>query len=204
MADKILIEVFKEKKAEEFTSAIASPDCRAGAGSAAAFTAAMAAALAERVAGICVQANGESERLSYLVRNCGILRSYMVSLIDEDVKSKRPYVRARKEGGSREIEATIQTASCIDAEIVNMMQPCLAFLEELCNYCPAEDRHFIREAADLAMCATKVAQSVIFSYALQSTDDTYRFVTTRENEIFLTERTALYESILSKLEVKKS
>ena len=200
MADKILIEVFKEKKAEEFTSAIAAPDCRAGAGSAAAYTAAMAAALAERVARICAEANGESERLTYLVRNCEILRSYMVSLIDEDVKSKRPYARALKEGGAREIEATIQTASCIDAEIVNMMQPCLTFLEELCDCCPAGDRHLIREAAELALCATKVAQSVIFSFAMQSTDDTYRFVTTRENEVFLSERTALYESILSKLE----
>ena len=124
----------------------------------------------------------------------------MVNLIDEDVKSKRPFSRALKEGGAREIEATIQTASCIDAEIVKMMKPCLEFLEELCPLCPAADRHFIREAAELAMSATRVAQSVIFTYAAMSTDDTYRFVTRRENEIFLAERTALYESIVSGLD----
>ena len=42
MADKIVIEVFKEKTAEDFTKAISSPDCRANAGSAAAYAAAMA------------------------------------------------------------------------------------------------------------------------------------------------------------------
>ena len=199
MADKIVIEVFKEKTAEDFTKAISSPDCRANAGSAAAYAAAMACALAARAAKICEISNGGNERLTYIVRNIEILRGYMVHLIDEDVKSKRPFARAQKEGGPREIEATIQTASCIDAEIVNMMKPCLEYLEELCPLCPADDRHFIREAAELAMSACKVAQSVIFTYAAMSTDETYRFVTQRENEVFLSERTALYESIVSKL-----
>ena len=199
MADKIVIEVFKEKTAEDFTKAISSPDCRANAGSAAAYAAAMACAFAERAAKICEISNGGNERLTYIVRNIEILRGYMVHLIDEDVKSKRPFARAQKEGGPRDIEATIQTASCIDAEIVNMMKPCLEFLEELCPLCPADDRHFIREAAELAMSACKVAQSVIFTYAAMSTDETYRFVTHRENEVFLSERTALYESIVSKL-----
>ena len=199
MAEKILIEVFKEKKAEDFTSALAAPDCRAGSGSAAAYTAAMACALAGRAAKSCSAANAENERLDYIERNCEILRSYMVNLIDEDVKSKRPHARALKEGGEREIEATLQTAACIDAEIVNMMKPCLEFLDELCPLCPDADKHLIREAAELAMCAVKVAQSVIFFYADQSSDETYRFVTHRENEIFLSERTALYESISAKL-----
>ena len=135
MAEKILIEVFKEKKAEDFTSALAAPDCRAGSGSAAAYTAAMACALAGRAAKSCSAANAENERLDYFERNCEILRSYMVNLIDEDVKSKRPHARALKEGGEREIEATLQTAACIDAEIVNMMKPCLEFLDELCPLC---------------------------------------------------------------------
>ncbi len=198
MAEKIVIEVFKEKKAEEFTSALASPDCRANAGSAAALTAAMACALAERAAKLCASENAGNERLDYIVRNCEILRGYMVHLIDEDAKSKRPYARAMKEGGEREIEATLQTASCIDAEIVNMMKPCLEFLDELCPLCPVKEKHLILEAAELAMCAVKAAQSVIFSYADQSSDDTYRFVTHRENEVFLAERTGLYESIVKK------
>ena len=200
MADKIVIEVFKEKKAEDFTSALSSPDCRAGAGSAAAMTAAMACALARRTAKRCLAGNEGNERLTYIERNCEILRGYMVNLIDEDVKSKRPYARALKEGGEREIEATLQTASCIDAEIVNMMQPCLTFLDELVPLCPAQEKHLIREAAELAMSAVRVAQSVIFFYADQSSDETYRYVTHRENEVFLDERTALYESILSKLD----
>ena len=198
MAEKIVIEVFKEKKAEEFTSALSSPDCRANAGSAAAYTAAMACALTARTAKLC-KAEGDGERLAYIEKNSEILRGYMVHLIDEDVKSKRPFARAKKQGGEREIEACIQTASCIDAEIVNMMKPCLEFLDELCPLCPAGERHLILEAAELAMAAVRVAQSVIFSYADLSSDETYRFVTHRENEIFLAERSALYESIVSKI-----
>jgi formiminotetrahydrofolate cyclodeaminase len=200
MAEKIVIEVFKEKKAEDFTSALASPDCRANAGSAAALTAAMACALTGRAAKLCAAADERNERLAYIVRNAEILRGYMVHLIDEDVKSKRPFARAKKEGGEREVEACIQTASCIDAEIVNMMKPCLEFLDELCPLCPKAEKHLIGEAAELAMSAVRVAQSVIFSFADQSSDETYRFVTHRENEIFLKERTELYESIVSKIE----
>ena len=200
MAEKIVIEVFKEKKAEDFTAALASPDCRAGAGSAAAYTAAMACALAERAAKVCRRKKEEDERLSYIERNCEILRGYMVHLIDEDAKSKRPDARAQKEGGAREIEATLQTASCIDAEIVNMMKPLLEFLDELSACCPADEKHFIREAAELAMSACRVAQSVIFYFSEKSTDETYRFVTRRENEVFLAERTTLYEKIVSALD----
>jgi formiminotetrahydrofolate cyclodeaminase len=199
MAEKIIIDVFKEKKAEDFTAALAKTDCRANAGSAAAYTAAMACALAERIARLCAEGGEEDERLAYIVRNCEILRGYMVNLIDEDVKSKRPYARACREGGEREIEATLQTASCIDAEIVNMMKPCLEFLDELCARCPAQEKHRVLEAAELAMGACRVAQSVIFFYADQSSDETYRYVTHRENEIFLAEREALYRSIRGKL-----
>ena len=198
MPEKIVIEVFKEKNADDFTSALASPDCRANAGSAAAYTAAMACALTARAAKLCAAEEG-GERLAYIQKNSEILRSYMVHLIDEDVKSKRPFSRAQKTGGEREVEACIQTASCIDAEIVNMMKPCLEFLDELCLLCPAAEKHLILEAAELAMSAVKVAQSVIFSYADRSSDETYRFVTHRENKIFLSERKALYESIVSKL-----
>ena len=74
MAEKIVIEIFKEKKAEEFTSSIASPDCRANAGSAAALTASMAAALTERAAKLCADANEGNDRLAYIVKNAEILR----------------------------------------------------------------------------------------------------------------------------------
>ena len=198
MAEKIIIEVFKEKKAEDFTAALSQTECRAGAGSAAAYTAAMACALTERAARICAAADEKNERLAYIVKNSEILRSYMVHLIDEDVKSKRPYLRACREGGEREIEATLQTAACIDAEIVNMMKPCLEFLDELGGLCPKEELHLLVEAAELAMCACRVAQSVIFFYADKSSDETYRYVTHRENEIFLAEREALFQSICGK------
>ena len=50
------------------------------------------------------------------------------------------------------------------------------------------------------MSACRVAQSVIFYFSEKSTDETYRFVTRRENEVFLAERTTLYEKIVSALD----
>lgn len=196
MAGKLTIEIYKEKNASDLTAAIAAPECKANGGSAAAYTAALGCALLERVARICAGADNTNERLAYLVRNSEILRTYMVHLIDEDVKAKGPINRARKEGGEREIEASIQTASCIDAEIVNMMKNALEFALELSACCPAEDRHFLLESAELCMASCRAAQSALFAYADLSTDETYRFVTHRENEIFLEERQALYDQIV--------
>lgn len=199
MANKIIIDIFKEKKAEDFTAALASPDSKAGSGSAAAYMAAMGNALVERVAKACLEKDEGNERLEYIVRNAEILRSYMVNLIDENIKAKRPISRARKEGGAREIEASIQTASCIEAEIVNMAKPTLEFIEELSALCAEEYKHTLQEAAELIMTSCRVSQSVILFYAALSTDDTYRYVTRRENEIFLSEREDLYASISEKL-----
>ena len=195
MAEKIIIDVFKEKKADEFTRALADPASRAGTGSTAAYTAAMACALLERVANACSETDGGNERLAYIVKNSEILRSYMIHLIDENIRAKGPYNRAKREGGTREIEASLQTACCIEAEIVNMMKPCLEFLDELRAVCPADMKHFLYESAELAMCACRLAQSVIFCYTDMSCDDTYRYVTHRENEVFLAERTELFDRI---------
>ena len=199
MANKIIIDIFKEKKAEDFTAALASPASKAGSGSAAAYTAAMGNALIERVAKSCLEKDEGNERLDYIVRNAEILRSYMVNLIDENIKAKRPINRARKEGGAREIEASIQTASCIEAEIVNMAKPALEFIEELSSLCAAEDKNTLLEAAEFIMTSCRVSRSVILSYAMLSTDDTYRYVTRRENEIFMAEREELYASLTAKL-----
>jgi len=195
MAEKIIIDVFKEKKAEDFTKALSAADGKAASGSAAAYVAAMACALAERVANACAAAGESGERLDYILRNSEILRSYMVHLIDENIKAKRPMERARRDGGEREIEASIQTACCIEAEIVNMMKPCLEFLDELKDICPQEAMHFIPESAELAMSACRISQSIIFHYADMSSDEIYRYVTRRENEVFLAERNELYERI---------
>ena len=199
MAEKLIIEVFKEKKAEDFTSAIASPECRAASGSAAAYSAAMAAALLGRAARICAEKDAANERVAYIVRNSEILRSYMVQLIDESVKAKGPLRRAKKDGDERGIEASLQMAACIESEIVNMMKPCLEFISELCGLCPKEDAHLLAEAAELALCASRVSISVILSYSAQSGDETFRYVTKRENEVFLAEQKELYEGVAEKL-----
>ena len=199
MANKIIIDIFKEKKAEDFTAALASPDSKAGSGSAAAYTAAMGNALIERVAKACLEADEGNDRLDYIVRNAEILRSYMVNLIDENIKAKRPISRARKEGGAREIEASIQTATCIEAEIVNMAKPALEFIEELSVICAEENKSTLLEAAEFIMASCRVSRSVILSYAALSTDDTYQYVTRRENEIFMAEREELYAGLAAKL-----
>ena len=158
----------------------------------------MGNALVLRVAKNCAAANEGDERLDYIVRNSEILRGYMVHLIDEAVKSKGPINRAKKEGGPREIEASIQTATCIEAEIVNMTKPALEFALELCDRAAEEDKSLLAEAAELVMSACRVSQHVITAFASLSSDETYRYVTHRENEVFLAEREELYNKIIEK------
>ena len=131
MAEKIIIDIYKNKNPDELTKLLADKESRLEAGSAAAMTAASAAALFSRAAAFTAQQVKNDARLDYIVRNAEIIRNYMVYLIDEDVKSRNPLRKALKEGNEREIEAARQPAVCIAGEIINMMGQCLELMLEL-------------------------------------------------------------------------
>ncbi len=185
MAEGIKIEIYRQKNADELSKALADPEARVDTGSAAAVTASLAAALLARAAAHAEKAHPENERAAYILRNAEILRAYMVHLIDEDVKSRNPLRRAMKEGGEQEIEAARQPAVAIPAEIVNMMNQALELMKELCPLCPGEKLHYLGEAAELAMAAIRSARLYIVDMSDKCTDETYRFVVRRENEITL-------------------
>ena len=185
MAEKILVEVFKKKTAEELGQALADPDSRLETGSGSAITASLAAALLCRAAAITARKQEGNESLDYILRNGEILRSYMVHLIDEDVKSRGPLNRALKEGEPRAIEAARQPASTIPAEIVNMMGKLLELSQELCPLCPKEAAHYLAESTELALAAAASARDFILDMASYCSDETYRFVTRRENELLM-------------------
>ena len=185
MAEKILVEVFKKKTAEELSQALADPDSRLETGSGSAITASLAAALLCRAAAITARKQEGNESLDYILRNGEILRSYMVHLIDEDVKSRGPLNRALKEGEPRAIEAARQPASAIPAEIVNMMGKLLELSQELCPLCPKEAAHYLAESTELAVASASCARDFILDMASYCSDETYRFVTRRENELLM-------------------
>lgn len=198
MADKLIIEVYKNKNAEDFTKALSTADSRLSIGSAAAYTAACAAALLARAAALTA-AETSGERVDYIVRNSETLRSYMVHLIDEDVKCRGPLARAEKEGDARKIEAARQPAAAVTSEIVNMMGQCLALMLELCALCPADVAQFIGEGAELAMASVRSCMIYMVALADKCSDETYRFVTHRENEITLADCTETYSAIAEKV-----
>ena len=185
MAEGIKIEIFKQKNADELTKALSNPESRMETGGAAAVTAALAASLLERAAAITKKALPENERVDYILRNAEILRAYMVHLIDEDVNCRGPLRRALREGGEQEIEAARQPAAAIPAEIINMMGQLLELAEELCTLCPKEAQHYLGACAELAMAAIRSARLFILDMSDKCTDETYRFVVRRENEITL-------------------
>ena len=185
MAEGIKIEIFKQKNADELTKALSDPDSRMETGGAAAVTAALAASLLERAAAITKKTAGENERVDYILRNAEILRGYMIHLIDEDVKSRHPLRRALKEGGEQEIEAARQPAVAIPAEVINMMGQMLELAKELCALCPKDAVHWLGECAELAMAAIRSARLYILDMSDKCSDETYRFVVRRENEITL-------------------
>ena len=198
MADKLIIEVYKNKNAEDFTKALAEPDSRLNVGSAAAYTAACAAALLSRAAAMTASETS-GERVDYIVRNSETLRAYMVHLIDEDVKCRGPLAKATKAGDPRKIEAARQPAAAIASEIVNMMGQCLGLMKELCELCPAGAVQFIGEGAELALASVKSCMIYMVALADKCADETYRFVTRRENEITLAECTETYKAIAEKV-----
>ena len=200
MAEKIMIEVFKKKTMEELSQALADPDGKLETGSGAAAVASLAAALLCRAAAVTAKAVSGKERLDYICRNGEILRSYMVHLIDEDVKCRGPLKRAMMEGDARTIEAARQPAVSICAEILNMMGKLLELAQELCPLCPKEAKHYLAESAELAMAAARTARSYIVDMAAYSSDETYRFVTRRENELLLAQFAPLAEEIIRSAE----
>lgn len=199
MADKIVIEIYKTKAPDEFTKALAAPDSRLEIGSAAASTAACAAALLARTAALTAAEIAGNERVDYILRNAETLRTYMVHLIDEDVKSRGPLAKALKEGDTRNIEAARQPAACISAEIVNMMGQCLELMAELAALCPMRALHYLGEGAELAMAAIRACMIYLVDMADQCSDDTYRFVIRRENELTLESCTAAYNRVIARV-----
>ena len=200
MAEKIMIEVFKKKTMEELSQALADPDGKLETGSGAAAVASVAASLLCRAAAVTWKTVSGNERLDYIARNGEILRSYMVHLIDEDVKCRGPLKRAMMEGDARTIEAARQPAVSICAEILNMMGKLLELAQELCPLCPKEAKHYLAESAELAMAAARTARSYIVDMAAYSSDETYRFVTRRENELLLAQFAPLAEEIIKSAE----
>ena len=199
MADKIVIEVYKTKSPDELTKLLADPESRLETGSGLALSASVAAALLCRVAAAAKAAGASDERTEYIVRNAEIIRAYMVHLIDEDVKCRGPLRRATKEGNAQEIEAAMRPAVSICEEIVNMMGKCLEMLLEISAVCPPNALHYAASGADMAIGAAKAAVHFILHMADKSTEETYRFVTKRENEITLKQYEALRAEILAKI-----
>ena len=199
MAEKIKIEIYRKKEFEELTKSLADPESRTDTGSAAAATAAIAASLFSRAAALCLREDQQNERLQYLARNAEILRDYMVHLVDEDVKCRGPLRRAMQEGDARKIEAASQTAAAINNEIINMMGTQLELLEELAARAKGSAAHFVTGSAELAMGAIKASVHYVVDLSRSSSDDTYRFVVRRENEMSLERFEKSYESILKKL-----
>ena len=185
MAEGIKIEIFKLKNADELTRSLADPESRIETGSGAAMTAALAMALLERAAALTVKALPGNEQADYIFRNAEILRTYMVHLIDEDVKSRGPLRRALQEGDARNIEAARQPAIAIPSEVINMMGQALELNKELTALCPKDALHFLGESAELSIAAIRAARMFILDMSDKCSDDTYRYIVRRENEITL-------------------
>ena len=198
MAESIKIEVFRKKLPDELTKSLSEPDSRTDVGSGAALTAASASAYFLRAAALTAGAKGSTERLDYMLRNGEILRGYMIQLIDEDVKCRGPLRKARKDGDERTVEAAMQPAAAIANEIVNMMHQLLELLDELAGFCAEEGKLFAASSADLAMGAICACQRYLLALAAHSSDETYRYIVRRENQITLDDCRVRYDSILAK------
>ena len=198
MEEKLVIEIYRKKDPEELTKLLSDPESRLDLGSAAALTAADACAMGLRAAKLTEAAAAGNERLDYILRNLEKLREYMVYLIDEDVKCRSLLRRAEKKGDEREIDAARQPACCICEEIINQMGNTLDMLAELADL-GKQGSMYISAAVHMSMAAMQSAMAFVLDMSAKSSDDSYVFVTRRENEITLEKFSAVSEAILTKL-----
>ena len=201
MENKLVNETYRKHPFEKLSEEFADPSSRLNTGSAASAVGSIAFSLLNRAALLCRSClEGENERVEYIIRNSAALHSYLAFLIDEDVKCRGPLRRAEKEGGKDEIAACCQPAAAIAAETVNMMQKLLELDEELAGLFPGKIPHFVFEAASLALSAAEAAVPYIFSLAKLNDDDTYKYITERENYVYLDFCRSMKDKIFSRMD----
>ena len=197
---KFIIEIFRKKDPEELTSALADPDGKLDIGSAAALCGAEACAMALRGARIAAKEHSGEERMEYLLRNFDKLRSYMVYLIDEDVKGRNIMKRAIKEGDPQKIEAAREPAAAISDEVICQMINLVDLIEELSAFAPKESAIYLGSAVEFALSSIRSARLFAVHLARGSSDDTYSFIVRRENEIRMEALLPKTEKILAWVE----
>ena len=74
----------------------------------------------------------------------------------------------------------------------------LSLLDELADRAEGEAKSYTASAAELAMAALRACVPYILDMSLPCTDETYRYVTRRENEMTLAQVVPVYESVLKK------
>lgn len=199
MAEKFIIEMYRTKNPDELTKLLADPASKLDTGSAAALNMAVAASLLSRAAASCAQEGRSEEELDYVVRNAETLRNYMVYLIDEDVKCKNPLRQAEKKGEEKNFEACRRPAVSICQEIVGMAGTGLELCLKLVPFCSTDSKIYVEQFVYTAMAAVKTAISYILCLSSKSSDETYRYVTKRENEMTVENYENLCKDILSRL-----
>ena len=199
VAEKFIIEIFRKKEPDELTVILSDPDGKLDIGSAAALAGANGCAMALRAAKIAAKALCENERLAYIQRNLETLRTYMVHLIDEDTKGRNILKRAIKEGDELKIDAALHPACAICDEIINQMCNVISLLDELSEIAPAASAVYLGSAVHMCMSALQSARFYV-GMSSKSMDETFRFVTRRENEITLENYGAIAERILARVE----
>lgn len=184
----IQIKIYSQESIENFAEGFASNE-KLETGSINAAACALAASLLERASLFAP----ESEKKDYILRNAGILRNYFVHLIDDDLKARRDYMKLLPEGDDLKIEAAIHPACTINEEIISMCDQMLHLGIELKELIPVDKQHYLKEMAELAYGTVKSCISWLISFTQQSSDETYKFVVKRENELNLEAIKAEYD-----------
>ena len=194
--NKLNMQTFKDKSVDVISKELSSNTSKLDTGSCSAAVAALSFAMLLRAAAITEKANGKSDELDYIIRNSENLRQYMVHLIDEDVKCRNPLTIAFMENDQEKIDACLQPACAINAEVINIELKTLELASDLKAMAPDEAKQYILQCAELSMAAIKMSKTWILERIKVGSDETYDFITKRENEIYLQQAEELYGEII--------
>ena len=202
------VERFADKTLSEYTRLTAAADGKPGGGSVMALCGACASALGLMVANLsegkksCEQ---YADDISRCAKELETLRTYMIHLVDEDIKAFAPLAKySAMDRSDPDVEAhyqaSLRLACAIPTEIVYKMTECAGLLSELADKGCAGAISDVGAALCLCRAVMEGGRFTCLANAKYFEDDVYAMTVRREFEIVFSENMPKLDSAIAKVE----
>lgn len=198
MSDKKPKPKFGVLPVSDYVAAVADPDAQPQAGSVGAVVAALAAAMGS----LAVQVlRSDDEALKQTAEELRQMTEYMVTLIDEELRSREPYDKRRNDPTAtrNDLDIALRVASDIPNEVVYIMCRCIELMKEVVDKGDELTACSALAAVHLSVAAIRCMQAELLSYAKEMDDDVFGYTIVREAELNLANHQELIDGLVEEL-----